>query len=43
MRRVLEAHARDAFGEVLVDRVRLKKSVLTPDGPVYSTVEEVPL
>ena len=41
--RVLEAHARDAFGEVLVDRVRLKKSVLTPDGPVYSTVEEVPL
>ena len=43
VRRVLEAHARDAFGEVLVDRVRLKKSVLTPDGPVYSTVEEVPL
>jgi len=41
--RVLEAHARDAFGEVLVDRVRLKKSVLTPDGPVYSTVDEVPL
>ncbi len=43
LRRVLGAHARDPFGEVLVDRVRLKKSVLTPQGPVYSTVEEVPL
>ena len=43
VRRVLEAHARDAFGEVRVDRVRLKKSVLTPGGPVYSTVDEVPL
>jgi len=26
-----------------VDRVRLKRSVLTPQGPVYSTVEEVSL
>jgi 2'-5' RNA ligase len=43
VRRVLEARARDPFGEVLVDRVRLKKSVLTPAGPVYSTVQEVPL
>jgi 2'-5' RNA ligase len=43
VRRVLEAHARDAFGQVLVDRIRLKKSILTPTGPVYSTVEEVPL
>ena len=42
-RRVLQAHARGVFGEVLVDRVRLKKSVLTPGGPAYSTVEEVPL
>ena len=43
VRRVPEAHARDAFGEVRVDRVRLKKSVLTPEGPEYSTVGEVPL
>ena len=42
-RRVIEAHTRDAFGEVLVDRIRLKKSVLGPEGPAYSTVEEVPL
>jgi 2'-5' RNA ligase len=42
-RRVLEAHARDTFGEVVVDRIRLKKSVLAPAGPTYSTVDEVPL
>jgi len=43
VRRVLEARARDAFGEVSVVGIRLKKSILTPQGPVYSTVEEVPL
>lgn len=43
VRRILEARAHDAFGEVLVDRIRLKRSVLRPDGPEYSTVEEVPL
>ncbi len=40
-RRILEAHAADAYGEFPVDRIRLKKSVLTPQGPIYSTVEEV--
>lgn len=39
-REVLRAHAADAFGEVPVDRIRLKKSVLSPQGPTYSTVEE---
>jgi 2'-5' RNA ligase len=29
------------FGPFLVDRVKLKKSVLTPKGPVYSTLKEV--
>ena len=38
---MVEAHSEGTFGEVLVDRVRLKKSLLTPQGPVYSTVEEV--
>ena len=42
-RRALEAHAADPFGQVPVDRVRLKRSVLTPQGPVYSTVEEASL
>jgi 2'-5' RNA ligase len=28
------------FGEVSVDRVSLKKSVLTPSGPIYSTLAE---
>jgi 2'-5' RNA ligase len=43
VRRVLEARARDAFGGASVDRIRLKKSVLTPQGPEYSTVAEVSL
>ena len=41
LRRVVTDHAEDAFGEAYVDRIRLKKSVLTPQGPAYSTVEEV--
>ena len=41
-RQVLETHAKDAYGEFPVDRIRLKKSVLTPQGPIYSTVEEIP-
>lgn len=43
VRQILQAHVRDSFGEALVDRVRLKRSVLTPQGPVYTTVAEVPL
>jgi len=43
VRRVIEARTHDTFGEVLVARVRLKKSVLAPAGPVYSTVVDVPL
>ena len=29
------------IGEVLVDRIRLKKSTLTPKGPIYTTLKEV--
>ncbi len=28
------------FGEISVDRVSLKKSVLTPSGPIYTTLAE---
>jgi 2'-5' RNA ligase len=31
------------FGNLMVDAVHLKKSVLTPKGPIYSTVNEVKL
>ncbi len=31
------------FGEQLVDTIRLKKSILGPKGPTYSTVEELKL
>ncbi|HEY7587202.1 MAG TPA: RNA 2',3'-cyclic phosphodiesterase [Thermoplasmata archaeon] len=42
-RDILVAHREDVFGEVSVEEVRLKKSVLTPQGPVYSTVDAVRL
>ncbi len=32
-----------SFGSTTVDSVHLKKSVLTPKGPVYSTIKEVKL
>jgi 2'-5' RNA ligase len=43
VRAVLERYGDADFGEEAVIAVRLKKSVLSPKGPTYSTVEEVPL
>lgn len=34
------AHAEEVFGEMEVAHIRLKKSVLTPRGPIYSTIAE---
>ena len=42
-RRILEAHADDAFGAHTVDAIVLKKSALTPDGARYSIVDAVRL
>ena len=38
---ILGEHKAEVFGEQQVTCIRLKKSVLKPEGPVYSTVEEV--
>lgn len=43
VRRVLEAHAKHAFGVHTVDAVYLKKSLLTAEGARYSIVETVKL
>ncbi len=40
---LLLAHERDLFAECRIDEIRLKKSVLRPQGPEYSTVEAVRL
>jgi 2'-5' RNA ligase len=40
---VIDAHASEEFGTERVDRIRLKRSVLTPRGPEYATVAEVSL
>ena len=37
---ILVENAATDYGEYTVDRVLLKKSVLTPNGPIYSTVRE---
>jgi len=42
VRAVIEAHADEEFGIAPVDRIRLRRSVLTPKGPEYTTVAEVP-
>lgn len=41
VRQIIENNAQGEFGTIFVDRIRLKKSVLTQCGPRYSTVEEV--
>lgn len=43
IRAAVESFAGEGFGETRIDRVRLKRSVLTPQGPEYSTVADVPL
>jgi len=37
---ILMEDAATDYGEYTVDRILLKKSVLTPNGPIYSTVKE---
>jgi len=38
---LLKAWEGETFGEERIENIRLKKSVLSPEGPQYSTVEEV--
>jgi 2'-5' RNA ligase len=37
---ILRTNAATDYGEYQVDRILLKKSVLNPQGPIYSTVGE---
>ncbi len=43
VRLILRAHAEDTFTDCRVDAFRLKRSVLTRAGAVYSDVETLPL
>ena len=43
VRAAVDGFADEAFGEAVVDRIRLKRSVLRPEGPEHTTVAEVPL
>ncbi len=43
VREILRSHEDETFAEVRIKELQLKKSVLRPQGPVYSTVETVRL
>lgn len=43
VREFIEENSRSDLGKALVDRIKLKRSVLNRSGPQYSTVEEVML
>ncbi|MCD6468613.1 MAG: RNA 2',3'-cyclic phosphodiesterase [Thermoplasmata archaeon] len=40
---LLKKYSEVEFGEINVDSIKLKKSVLTPKGPIYTTLKEVEL
>ncbi|MCQ5375697.1 MAG: RNA 2',3'-cyclic phosphodiesterase [Methanomassiliicoccales archaeon] len=39
--KIIDQYREEEFGKEMVESIRLKKSVLTPKGPIYSTVDEV--
>ncbi len=39
--RLLQEYSEFEIGEIVVDSVRLKQSILTPRGPIYRTLKEV--
>lgn len=43
LQKLLTQYETHEFGEVHVECIRLKKSKLTPKGPIYSTVKEIKL
>ncbi|MBM4237279.1 MAG: RNA 2',3'-cyclic phosphodiesterase [Euryarchaeota archaeon] len=43
VKNTVQKYSKEDFGEQMIRSVRLKRSVLTPSGPAYSTVEEVAL
>ncbi len=43
IRAAIDGFANEEFGETVVDRIRLKRSVLRPEGPEHTTVADVPL
>ncbi len=40
---LIEKYEEEEFGSMLVKEIRLKKSKLTPQGPIYSTIFSIPL
>ncbi len=43
IRKFIERYKEKSFGEVECNEIRLKKSILKPEGPIYKTIEEIKL
>ncbi|MFH1276455.1 MAG: RNA 2',3'-cyclic phosphodiesterase [Candidatus Woesearchaeota archaeon] len=43
LKEFIQKHQNDTFGEMIVDKLVLYKSNLTPEGPVYEVIEEFKL
>lgn len=43
IRRIIEENKEKEFGEIKCQAIKLKQSILTPQGPIYRTIREVSL
>ena len=43
IKKFIERYKEKSFGEVECSEIRLKKSILRPEGPIYETIEEIKL
>lgn len=43
VQKVITDNINTDFGEILLNSIKLKKSVLTPKGPIYSTIQDIHL
>jgi 2'-5' RNA ligase len=41
LNKIINNFSKHKFGEILTDCIRLKKSELTPEGPIYTTIKEI--
>jgi 2'-5' RNA ligase len=43
LQKILKNYKNHEFGEIKIESIRLKKSDLTPKGPIYTTIKEIKL
>lgn len=43
LKSIIQQNKEIEIGDIIVRKVKIKKSTLTPQGPIYTTLEEIPL